>query len=98
WEIARRWIDGKATSAECWAAGSAARQRAEQLTGSEPRASFALASAASLAFACDERAEPVFWAQRGYVTEAAQHAASANDERSVAARWTADIVREHFGY
>lgn len=99
WEIARRWIDRQANGAECWAAGAAARQLAETLGSSAPRTAAALSAAAALAFACDDRAEAAFWAQRAYVAECAAHAAAANAQGSAAAaRRTADLVREHFPF
>lgn len=96
WATARRWVEEKATSAECWADGAAVREAAEPYAESQPSTAAALLAVAHLAFACDDRAEAGYWAGQGHAAEAVRHAVHAGGD--AAGRHAADLVRDHVPY
>ena len=73
-----RWLGGRATGGEAWAAGFAATDVAMGLE--DPRDVAAARAAGCLAFACDDEADPGFYAHRAYAAVAAAHAMEALGE------------------
>ncbi len=78
-----KWLSGRALGAEAWAAGFAATDVSDDLT--DPRDVAAARAAGCLAFACDEDADPGFYAHRAYAAVAAAQADEALDGRGDAA-------------
>lgn len=70
--LALAWIEGRSTSSEAWASGFSAMEVADRSTDAPLTSS--MRAAAFLAFACDDRADAVFYAHRGYAAKAAEQA------------------------
>jgi hypothetical protein len=77
-KLALGWIEGRATSSEAWASGFSAMEAADRCD--DPIIAAAMRGAAFLAFACDDRADAVFYAHRGYAAKSAEQALRALDD------------------
>ncbi|HJL14647.1 MAG TPA: hypothetical protein RMH99_03265 [Sandaracinaceae bacterium LLY-WYZ-13_1] len=83
---ALRWVAGRAPSSEAWALGFALSALAERHEGV---AAETLRATACLSFACDDRADVVFYAHRADAARSVAHAVRALGDPSVAS----DVVR-----
>jgi len=66
------WLSGRSHPKDAWAAGFSAMDAARELD--DPRDAAMARATARLAFACDEEADDVFYAHRGYAASAADEA------------------------
>lgn len=87
--VTLRWLGGRASGTEAWAAGFAASDAAKDLV--DDRDAATASAAGYLAFACDEEADDGFYAHRAYAAAAASQAAIALDAPKVAA----DVIRSY---
>ena len=65
--LVRRWVAGQTEGAACWASGFATSAVALELEGADAAAARAVAS---VAFACDDDADPLYYAVRAHVVDA----------------------------
>ncbi len=84
------WVGGRADAKEAWAAGFAAAEAASAMN--DPLREAGARAASCLAFACDEEADEAFYAHRGYLVQAVEHAhVLLGDAAAAAARVRAEI-------
>ncbi|MCB9592462.1 MAG: hypothetical protein H6719_07000 [Sandaracinaceae bacterium] len=91
--ITLKWLSGRALGSEAWAAGFSATDIADGL--SDQRDAAAARAAGCLAFACDDDADPGFYAHRAYAAAAAAHATVALDAVDDAADRVRSFVPLH---
>jgi len=89
--LARRWAEGDAHGAACWAAGCRASQNAR--TAKDPRRAAASRAAAAIGFACDADADDSYYASRCHAAEATGLASSCAPNLRLAA-----VVRERIPF
>lgn len=92
--VSLRWVAGRATAREAWACGFAATEAANGMQ--EPREEAAARAAALLAFACDEDADDVFYAHRGYAVKSAERCTLVLDASGAAERIRSEIPLASF--
>ena len=93
---ARAWLSRHVTPAEAWAAGFRAAEVASGYRGTDPRAYAAARCVADAAFACDDGADPLWYAARGYPAAVAVGCAAVFEGTGVdAGRICAGYVRAH---
>jgi hypothetical protein len=68
--VARAWLDGRAQPTEAWAAAFAASEAAE--VEPDPKRAAVIRAASLVAFACDDRAEPAYYAHRADAARAVE--------------------------
>jgi hypothetical protein len=90
--LVRRWVDGHAEAAACWASGFAASAAAIELEGEDELAARA---AACVAFACDDNADPLYYSVRAHAVEAIDLAERAMGGRPSVRALCAAEVRRH---
>ncbi|MGE0786072.1 MAG: hypothetical protein AB7S26_10315 [Sandaracinaceae bacterium] len=100
------WVGGRASANEAWAAAFGALEVADALSRGEigamkqqdvARAEAAARAVAHLAFACDEEADEVFYAHRGYLAKAMERAAVViGSDEAAADRMRAEVPLAHF--
>lgn len=83
------WVGGRESAKKAWALGFGANESAEQ--HDDPMQASAARAASCIAFACDEDADDVFYAHRGYVVKAVEHAANVVGVDTAADRVRAEI-------